>query len=87
MQPSQTFRAKSGSNSEKVDLGLCGFTKDNKDDRDGRIRETREGNTDKKKDERETRDKERRGKRMRDRRGMKHKRLSENGGRRDDTEI
>ena len=61
MQPSQTFRAKSGSNSEKVDLGLCGFTKDNKDDRDGRIRETREGNTDKKKDERETRETKREG--------------------------
>ena len=54
----------------------------------GRIRETRKGKyRNKEKWERNERDKERRGKGMRDRRGMKYKRLSENGGRRDDTEI
>ena len=54
----------------------------------GRIRETRKGKyRNKEKWERNERDKERRGKRIRDRRGMKYKRLSENRGRRDLTEI
>ena len=54
----------------------------------GRIRETRKGRyRNKEKWERNERDKERRGKRIRDRRGMKYKRLSENRGRRDLTEI
>ena len=54
----------------------------------GRIRETRKGKyRNKEKWERNERDKERRGKRIRDRRGMKYKRLSENRGRRDFTEI
>ena len=54
----------------------------------GRIRETRkEEYRNKERWERNERDKERRGKRIRDRRGMKYKRLSENRGRRDFTEI
>ena len=56
MQPSQTFRAKSGSNSEKVDLGLCGFTKDNKDARDGQDKRDKRGKIQTKRKMREKRE-------------------------------